>query len=78
MSDKGLWNCEPQDIVQKDDGSLWFVVGYQPNPTVILQQITHEDGSPVIYDDPTRETHAVGSLNAERFKKLGTFKRQSP
>lgn len=67
-------NSEPGDIYQENDGSLWKVIGYQPNPTIIIQQITEQNGEPLDPEDGRRQqSHAVGCLNAEPFTKIGTF-----
>ncbi len=63
----------PHDLYQHENGSLYRVVGYQPNPTVILEQITEHDGSPVPKERLIQVTHAIGCLNAEPFTLIGKF-----
>ena len=76
---------ENGDIYQREDGSLYRVIGYQPNPTIILERITGPDGSQLKagVNCPqqngravSQETHAIGCLNAEQFNKIGTFHRE--
>ena len=65
---KGLErSAEPGDIYQRDDGSIYRVVGYQQNPTVILERLIGPDETA---SSDVRETHAVGCLNAEVFTRL--------
>ncbi len=55
------------DFYQHDDGSIYRVIGYQPSPTVILEQLIGPDDT---LPGEGRETHAVGCLNAGLFTRL--------
>lgn len=59
-------NANPGDLYLKD-GHVWRVVGYQANPTVILERLI---GPNEIGCGEVRETHAVGCLNAEPFIRV--------
>jgi len=67
---KGLErNAAIGDIYLHDDGSLFRVIGYQPNPTVIVEKVAHGPdgpGSPI----GVRESHAINCENAREFTKL--------
>lgn len=53
------------DIYQDELGALYRVIGFQPNPTVIVERTT----------DNKRSTHAIGCRNAEMFTRIGTLAR---
>ena len=58
-------NTKTGDIYKRY-GVLYRVCGFQPNPTVILEQIY-----PIDEYAGLQETHAVGCLNAEEFEFVG-------
>ena len=67
----------PGDIYQDKQGNLYRVIGFQPNPTVTIEQITRSDGTPLDeYSDRPKQTHAIGCRNAEPFTKIGAFPTQ--
>lgn len=65
-------NVELGDLYIDDAGAIYRVIGYQPNPTVHLERLTDAAAKPIHDRENAQlfETHAVGCLNAERFRPL--------
>ena len=61
------YDAKPGDIYVTPDGEVWRVLGYQANPTVLLERLVGINDS---VNGHPQETHAVGCLNAEKFKRL--------
>lgn len=70
---KNLFDAAPGGLYQRDDGSLYVVVGVCHEPTVTLRRLSNENMHPVIPLEMTQETHAVGCLNADAFTKVGSY-----
>lgn len=68
MSEKGLWGAKPHDLYRGPDG-VYLVIGYQPNPTVIIQRVLNSDMRPVVHQQ--QQHVAVGCLNAEEYSRIG-------
>lgn len=70
---KNLFGAAPGGLYQRDDGSLYVVVGVCHEPTVTLQKLSDEFMAPVSGSGDIRETHAIGCLNADAFTKVGSY-----
>ena len=50
-------NAEPGDLYRDQDGQVWRVVGYQPNPTVIIEALVSERDLRDGMSPPSTQTH---------------------
>lgn len=67
-------NANLWDIYQKEDGSLYRVIGIQHNPAVILERFSDYQGVPdTDHELIRREYIAVTSPLGRTFKKIGSF-----